>query len=148
MTSSEQNFQTSPLAIPEYVLVALPDLPRLVNALFPLTERDREELVRQCFEHILDMNRLDLRYRFVPTWSMIDLPQYQLGNSAESKQTLESLAQGIYVMIFAKLRELGMDRVVELQEGFHYRLEQIRPNGYQVLLRNLHPSYTQKRYHP
>lgn len=151
MNSSDTNSAVSTVIIPEFVVMPLPDLPKAVEQFFPsIAHRDRDELVRQVFDHLLETNALDPHARFVPLWHMLDLDHYRIAGTSVERDALDALAQNIYSMIFLKLVHLGFDKLVELQEGFHYTLAEIRPNGYQIVLKCLHPSIQSSypRYDP
>jgi hypothetical protein len=132
-------------------MVALPQLPQIVADIFPLVDADRDDLLRQIFDHFLNVDGLDPNRSFQLQPHYLRLHQYgmtpEMGRMSSS---LQLLAQNVFGYVFEQLFVLGFSQVVAAQRGFHYVFDHVRENGYQVVLKNIAPSIlsTQHRYDP
>lgn len=124
----------------QYYLVDFPELPQLVENLFPLVKEDRDELVRQVFDHFLNVNGLDPTVPFRLNAALLRLSLYGASPPGGVPSSLVLLAQNVFSHIYDRLVWHGFHRMVEAQGDFYFVLDHIRDNGHQVVLRNISPS--------
>lgn len=134
----------------EYYQVDFPELPRLLEDMFPLVIEDRDELVRQVFDHLLNVNGFDPTVPFRLNASLLRMDLYSIPTATGVPSSLLLLAQNVFAHIFDRLVQQGFHRQVNAQGGFYLLLDHIRNNGYQVVLRNISPTTpsTHPRYDP
>jgi hypothetical protein len=142
MNFFEKNSTKTPSIVPELVLVDLPGLPELIHNTFPLTDEDRDELLRQIFDHFLEVNRLDVAEQFFPKLDLLRVAGQELKQYPQNTADFNLLAQNLFALVYRRLREIGFDQAVELQGGFFYVHYRTEPDGHRVILKNLTPSLT------
>lgn len=156
MTSSVKNSSAPPIPAEgrfelfEFYQLDFPELPKMIEDMFPLYKEDRDELVRQVFDHFLNVNSLNPTISFRLNVAMLRVAVRETPIEGAAPAGLTLLAQNVFAHIYDVLVKHGFHRLTALQGGFYFVLDRIRDNGHQVVLRNISPQIhsTQRRYDP
>lgn len=135
MISSEQKSLDAPTpgVPPKYVLVDFSEVHDVIEAMFPLTNSDRDEVINQVFDHYLRLNSMEDFSSFSPRLELLRLDHYTAGTPTH----LVAVAHAIHAAVYKALCRLKMDQAVRVQSGFYYAFQGFRPDGRKAVLRNL-----------